>query len=171
MVGLGGGGGNWAERDLTRGWRVRGDCGGSFLSPIVFVGPGMMITSVEAAAEFAARAEAERSDDARGGGSGGACPSDIKDVDDDVLSVAGTSDIEEVVDVDGITFASVIDASEADDVDETGLSACPDNETNDVDETIFLSIGTDCPLRTLREDRRGGIGGGGPAAGVSVEGC
>ena len=108
-------------------------------------GPGITMTALESVAAMAARAEAERSDDARGGGNGGACPSDTRDVDDVAcMSAAGSSD--------------------SDDDDDAILSVDPPSETSDVDETIFWSVAIDWPLRSFREDRRGGIGGGGPGA-------
>jgi len=90
------------------------------------------MTALESEAAMAARADAERSDDARGGGSGGACPSDTKDVDDVALiSAAGSSD---EVDDDLLSVACPTDTN---DVDDGILSADPPSEASDVDETIF----------------------------------
>ena len=84
---------------------------------------------------MAARAETERSEDARGGGSGGGCPSDTKDV-DDVASVplAGSSDTDDTEDA---AFLSTVCSSDTKGVVDTVSSFDPPNETSDVDETIF----------------------------------
>lgn len=86
-------------------------------------------------AAMAARAEAERSEDARGGGSGGGLPSDTKDA-DDVGSIppAGSSDTDDIADA---AFLSVVCASDTEDLVDTVSSVNPSNETSDVDETIF----------------------------------
>jgi len=128
------GGGNCAERDLTLGRRERGDCRGSIFGLVSFAGPGITMTALESEAAMAARADAERSDDARGGGSGGACPSDTKDVDDvALLSAAGSSDTDD----DDDDLLSVACPSDTRDVDDGILSADPPSEASDVDETIF----------------------------------
>ena len=83
---------------------------------------------------MAARAEAERSDDARGGGNGGACPSDTKDVDDVArISAAGSNEIDDVDD----DLLSVACPSDNEDVEDAILSVDPPSEASDVDETNF----------------------------------
>jgi hypothetical protein len=118
------------------------------------------MTAFESEAAMAARADAERRDDALGGGSGGACPTDTRDVDDVARISAAASNETDDVDDD---LLSVACPSDNEDVEDANLSVDPPSEASDVDETIFWSVGIDCPLRSFREDRRGGIGGGGPA--------
>ena len=86
-------------------------------------------------AALAARAEAERSEDARGGGSGGGCPSAIENV-DDIASIppAGSSDTDDTEDA---AFLSTVCSSDTKGVVDTVSSFDPPNETSDVDETIF----------------------------------
>jgi hypothetical protein len=109
-------GGVWAERDLTRGWRVSGRFEGSIRG---------LITSTTgadvAAAEMAARAEAERSDDALGGGRGGACPIEASDDDDDALLSGMADSSSEAKDVVDAAFWSTAtqSPSEIKDVEDT----------------------------------------------------
>lgn len=76
---------------------MRGDCGSSVFG----LATSFTVTGMEA---LAARAAAERSEDALGGGSGGACPSETRDVEDVFFFSVGAGCGSDDSDVDDTTF-------------------------------------------------------------------
>jgi len=111
-------GGSWAERDRTRGRRVSGDCNGSIFGLVCSV------PEVDGDGEFAARAAADRSDDALGGGRGGACPNEGKDVDDGCfvpMAIGASTDVKDVDDASPSSEDNRDCSSETNDVVDTIL--------------------------------------------------